>query len=375
MRLCIHAWPHRTTGSLNLFFSVIFLNDLCMSRQRLLEFLIPVYKRFDGAINAAQSVARQIRAYSFDEFVGIRIVDDGSPGFSSAEMAEALSEWKAYVQIEANPSNKGMSLNIYDMVSSSTAKFCTILTDDDWLFADALPEIVSCLDSIAGRPYVGGIFTPRYSYLEDGSLHCVVCQPFKRDKLISPGAVNSFRYCHNGFILTGFIFRPGLMAKVEWKQNIQNSFFPVINFWGILASRPLLFVNRNWFQHTVLNVCHWEAWGDGAKQQRRRLYSDYMDAIAFMAQRSVPEPGSKSSLAAIFAFETINYARQIISYLQAPSSDMFCISSCVVNRKAFWLAVFLARFHVIYGRLRSALIRPIKSLLNAAVFDCNRAHS
>jgi hypothetical protein len=346
-----------------------------MSRQCLLEFLIPAYKRFDGAINAAQSVARQISAHSFDKLVTIRIVDDASPGFSSVAMAEALSEWKDYVQIEANPSNKGMSLNIYDMVSSSAAKFCTILTDDDWLFTDALPEIVACLNSVAGCPDVGGIFTPRYSYLEDGSLHCVVCRPYKRDKLLHPGPVNSLRYCHNGFILTGFIFRPSLMAKEEWLENIQNSFFPVINFWGILRSYSLLFVDRNWFQHTVLNICHWEAWGDGPRQQRRRLYSDYVDAIAFMSKRSVSEPGSIPRLAAISAFETINYARQIVSYLQTPGSDVLCVGSGVARRKAFWLAVYLAHVKVFYLYLRRLLGRPLKTLLKGGSLGYNREYS
>jgi hypothetical protein len=346
-----------------------------MSRQCLLEFLIPTYKRFDGAINAAQSVARQIRAHSFDELVTIRIVDDASPGFSSVAMAEALSEWKDYVQIEVNPSNKGMSHNIYDMVASSDAKFCTILTDDDWLFTGALPEIVACLDTVAGRPEIGGIFTPRYSYLEDGSLHCVVCRPYKRDKLLHPGLANSLRHCHNGFILTGFIFRPSLMAKEEWQVNIQNSFFPVINFWAILRSYSLLFVDRNWFQHTVLNVCHWEAWGDGPMQQRRRLYFDYMDAIAFMAKRSVSEPRSIPVLAAIFAFETIDFVRQIASYLQTPGSDVFCVGSSVSRRKAFWLAVFLARVQVFYLSLRSLLGRPLKALLKVGGLGYNRDFS
>lgn len=336
------------------------------SRQNLLEFLIPAYKRFDGAINAAQSVAREIRAYSFDECVTIRIVDDGSPGFSSAAMAEALSEWEAYIHVEANQSNKGMSLNIYDMVASSTAMFCTILTDDDWLFSGALPEIVSYLDSVADSPGVGGIFTPRYSYLEDGSLYCIVCKPYNRDKLLLPGPVSSLRYCHNGFILTGFIFRPSLMATEEWQASIQNSFFPVINFWAILGSYSVLFVNRSWFQHTVLNVCHWEAWGDGPKEQRLRLYTDYMDAIAFIAQRSASKAGSLTSLLAVFAFEANNYSRQVVSYMQTPGSDMFCISSDVASRKAFWLAAFLAPVQVLYLHLRRTLGRPVKAILKGA---------
>jgi hypothetical protein len=341
----------------------------------LLEFLIPAYKRFDGAINAAKSVARQIRSHSFDECVIIRIVDDGSPGFSSADMTGALSEWKGYVRIEANSSNKGMSLNIYDMVASSAAKFCTILTDDDWLFTGALSEIVAFLHSVADRPDIGGIFTPRYSYLEDGTLNCVVCRPYKHDRLLHPGPASSLRHCHNGFILTGFIFRPSLMAKEEWRVNIQNSFFPVINFWGILRNYSVLFVDRNWFQHTVLNVCHWEAWGDGPKQQRRRLYSDYMDAIAFMAHRSVAEARSIPEFAAISAFETIDFYRQIVSYLPTPGIDVFCVGPGVVRRRAFWLALFLAHVKVFYLYLRRLLGRPLKALLNAGGLGYYREYS
>jgi glycosyltransferase involved in cell wall biosynthesis len=339
-----------------------------MIRQRLLEFLIPAYKRFDGAVNAAESIARQIRAHSFDECVTIRIVDDGSPDFSCEYMTEALAEWKDYILIEANHTNKGMSLNIYDMVASSTSEFCTILTDDDWLFPGALPKIIDCLARVADNASIGGIFTPRYSYLEDGSLYCVVCQPFKREKILPPGPVNSLRYCHNGFILTGFMFRPSLMAKTEWRENIGNSFFPVINFWAILSANSILFVNRNWFQHTVLNVCHWEAWGDGPNAQRCRLYTDYMDAIAYIAERSCCRAGSLPKLLAAYFFEAANYFRQIVSYLQTPAADMFCISPLVAKRNAFQVAVFLSSFHVFYLRLRHLLGRRAKAILKGAGF-------
>jgi len=262
-----------------------------------------------------------------------------------------------------------MSLNIFDMVASSTSEFCTILTDDDWLFSGALPEIIGYLDQFADGSDVGGIFTPRYSYLEDGSLNCVVCQPFKTDNLLSPGPVNSLKYCHNGFILTGFIFRPSLMARAEWRENIHNSFFPVINFGAILRTHPILFVNRNWFQHTVLNICHWEAWGDGPMEQRRRLYADYMDAIAFMAQRSSRGAGSFLALLAIFVFEIDNYLSQILVYLQTPGGDISFTRPGVANRQAFRLAAFLATVLVINLRFRRSFGRPLRALLKGAGFN------
>lgn len=341
-----------------------------MGNPPLLEFLIPTYKRFDGAVKAAVSIASQVQANSLDGIVSVRIVDDASPGFSLKCMSNALCDWQDIISIYANESNKGMSLNIYDMVSSSKSLFCTVLTDDDWLFPGTLIEIIRYLECLVVRPHVGGLFTPRYSYLEDGTLHCVVCRPFNRDKLLSPGPVNSLRYSSNGFILTGFIFRPALMAKADWEENIQNSFFPVINFGGILASHSLLFVNRNWFRHTVLNVCHWEAWGDRPEAQRRRLYTDYMDAIAFIAERSCCSAGSFPRLLAVSVFEIVNYLRQISSYLRTPRSDASSISRRVAKRKAYGIAAFFAPARVLYSSLRHITKSLLKPILKGLSIDC-----
>jgi hypothetical protein len=55
--------------------------------QHLIEFLIPGYKRFDGAVFACISLAKQIADNKLQDFVRIRLVDDASPGFSEEEIA------------------------------------------------------------------------------------------------------------------------------------------------------------------------------------------------------------------------------------------------------------------------------------------------
>ena len=318
------------------------------SRQKILEFLIPAYKRFDGAIKAARSIANDISAYSLSDYVSIRIVDDASPGVSRKLFSDSLSEYSEYVQLELNQVNKGMSLNIFDMVRSSEASFCAILTDDDWLFPGCLVEIISCLERVVDCPEVGGVFTPRYSYLEDNSLHCVICRPFERDTLIRPGPINSLRYSHNGFILTGFVFRPCLMSERDCRTNIQNSFFPVVNFWKILGSHSILFVDRNWFHHTVLNHCHWESWGSDVIEQRHRLYVDYMDAIAYMAQNSSGRGPFYLCLLPIFFCEVREYARQIISYLHSDAPSFFLQEHVFERRFAFWVSIFIVLLYVLF---------------------------
>ena len=328
----------------------------------MLEFLIPAYKRFDGAVKAAVSVASQVQENSLVGVVVVRIVDDASPGFSAEHLAEMLREFNDVITFSVNEINKGMSLNIYDMVATSSSQFCTILTDDDWLFPGCLVEIIDYLEQIADRSGVGGLFTPRYSYTEDGSLHCVVCQPCKCDKLLAPGPVNALRHCRNGFILTGFIFRPRVFASDAWKQNIQNSYFTIINFWGIMSSYSILFVNRNWFQHTVLNYCHWDSWGKSASERKRRLYTDYMDAVAFISEKSTASSGSIFRKLVVFYFEVVEYVRQMVSYMNSPAPVLSCRGRIVQERFAFCVSMLLAPFIWYSLRLRHFLGRMVRSL-------------
>ena len=321
--------------------------------QHLIEFLIPAYKRFDGVATAALSVAKQIAANCYENVVRVTVVDDSSSGFEKDSLVNLLGSMASLVSIESNEFNKGMSQNIFDMVSDSKAKFCTVLTDDDWLVDDKLPELVEYLQSIVNNEKIGGLFTPRYSYIETGELHCVACKPFSQDRLIENGPIQAMKHCHNGFILTGFIFRPQYFARHEWYNNIENSYFPVINFGMILSRYSLLFVDRNWFHHTVLNVCHWESWGEDEVSQGVRLHQDYMDAVGILASSFMSVDIPLATKISVIWFESVNYLRELSSNgIRTISSRINAVSQRTRQRFAFKFSVVIYPIYIFFYYLR-----------------------
>ena len=178
-------------------------------RSKTLEFLIPSYKRPQSFVRAVFSVASQVEELNLGDRVKVTVVDDCSPNIDLAETLEAIAPFSQFVSVRQNYKNKGMSLNIRDMVAECVADFCTVLTDDDLLQQDSLKEIIETIDNLdKERRTVGSFFVPRYSYLEDGTLHCIVCNPFSEDTTIAAGTISSLQYLENGFILTGLFFNP-----------------------------------------------------------------------------------------------------------------------------------------------------------------------
>ena len=242
-----------------------------------LEFLIPSYKRPDSLIQAILSVASQIQGLGLSDRITVVITDDASPNVTEVEIINTISPFKDFIRFKKNTINKGMSLNIRDMVAASKADFCTVLTDDDRLQPEALQEIVETLDHLNDK--IGSFFVPRYSYLEDQSLHCIVCNPSNKNVIIKSNPLNSLKYLHNGFILTGLFFKPKLINFQLWNDNLENSFFPLIYFADLLLKYDCLFINKNWFVHIVLNKCHWKSWGENETIILARLYTDYISVV------------------------------------------------------------------------------------------------
>lgn len=325
--------------------------------QYLIEFLIPAYKRFDGVVAAALSIAEQVLTNRYEDIVRITVVDDASPGFDREKLIDSLGDLAGLVRIDANEFNKGMSQNIFDMVDSSQAEFCTILTDDDWLFEGKLLEIVDYLRSIESNKEIGGLFTPRYSYLETGELHCVVCRPCKKDYLIKAGPIQAVKYCSNGFILTGFIFRPGYFAKQEWSENIENGYFPVINFGFMLSQYSLLFVDRNWFHHTVLNQCHWESWGTDQLSQEKRLHRDYLDAITFIAKNFSRKATLRVRIG-LYWYEWLNYSIHLSSVNLRFLDNINHVSIYTRKREVFFFTILVHPLFLFIRLIR----RPVSSV-------------
>jgi hypothetical protein len=313
-------------------------------QSKTLEFLIPSYKRPQSFVRAVLSVALQVEELKIGDRVKVTVVDDCSPNIDLAETIDTISPFSQFVSVRQNDVNKGMSLNIKDMVAGSVADFCTILTDDDLLQKDSLKQIIETIDNLdKEQQVVGSFFVPRYSYLEDGSLHCIVCNPFSEDTKIEPGALNSLRYLDNGFILTGLFFNPKLINFEAWGNHIDNSFFPIIYFADLLLNHECLYINKNWFLHTVNNECHWDSWGKTEQQRLSRLYNDYMKAVALSSQKSLARGSGLLPNISLLQQEFTCYKDQMNSVLPRLTKGNRNIDKSMLLRISYILAVIYYR--------------------------------
>lgn len=269
-----------------------------------LTVLIPSYKRPEGLLRAIRSVNE---SYSLSErriVLKVIAVDDASPGLeanwvrSEIESIACDTNLHGIIHFSQNPANKGMSRNIFEMVEQTTSDFLTILTDDDLFHKHTLSRLeeMLCEDSFDASSKIGCYLFPRFSYLEDGSLHAIACRPFRKSRVIPGGPLSSARHGPLGFILTGTVFRRTSIDLKIWASNIDNGYFPVI-FTGLsLLANPALYVDENLFHHTVLNETHWESWGATEVEQRIRLDRDYINAILVVSEQARNRANSLTKL-------------------------------------------------------------------------------
>ncbi len=338
-------------------------------RSKTLEFLIPSYKRPQSFVRAVLSVASQVEELNLGDRVKITVVDDCSPNIDLAETIEAVAPFSRFVSVRQNDKNKGMSLNIRDMVAGSVADFCTVLTDDDLLQQDSLKEIIKTIDNLDKEQHtVGSFFVPRYSYLEDSSLECIVCNPFSEDTTIAPATLNTRRYLENGFILTGMFFNPKLINFKLWEDHIENSFFPVIYFADLLLNHECLFINKNWFIHTVNNECHWDSWGKTEQQRLSRLYNDYINAVTRSAKQSLARESSLVAKIGLLNQEFLRYKDQMNSVLPRLSKNNRNTDRSMLLRLPYLFAVVyysLFRFKLSLKEVFSKMKNSTNSLMQA----------
>lgn len=311
------------------------------NQPKTLEFLIPSYKRPHTVTRAIKSVALQVEELDLSNRVRITVVDDCSSNLKASEIINSISSFADFVFFRQNDINKGMSLNIRDMITDSDADFCTVLTDDDYLQLNCLKEIIETLDSLdleKSRSEVGSFFVPRYSYLEDLSLHCVVCNPFNKDKIIKPNSLSSLKYLHNGFVLTGLFFNPKLINFNLWNENLENSFFPVIYFADLLLKYDCLFINKNWFVHTVMNQCYWDDWGKTEEARLLRLHEDYIKAVAISSEKASSEKTDLLSSILLSKEEVFLYAKQINSLFTQIKTNNIIIDETISSNMKYQLA-------------------------------------
>jgi glycosyltransferase involved in cell wall biosynthesis len=228
----------------------------------------------------------QIEKYELSNRVGIYVANDASPD----DTANVLQAYKtlSYFNGVMREQNLGMNVNIKTMLIEVAKKsdYQLIITDDDYLQPDILGE----LDQFLRRQQndnnrTPAIWTPRFSYLGNGALHCVVCNTFNDSSFVKPSIVNSGRYMINGYVLSGLIIRAEFIDFGFWEEYKENAFFPMIFFSDLLIRRGAYYWNNNIVHHTVLNKCHWERCGENDVVIALRLFTDYVNAYGIMAKR------------------------------------------------------------------------------------------
>jgi len=281
----------------------LFDNKLLM--KKLLAICIPTYKRPDTLRRCIHSVVTQIQHFGMEEHVQIYIANDASPD----NTAQVLSEFETLNCFKCvnREKNLGMSANIKCMLEEAMQKsiYQLIITDDDYLQPDCLASTVAFLQvQLVTCPEVPFIWTPRYSYTEDGKLLNVMCRPFKKDSLIPPSSRNAGRYMFNGFILSGVIIKSGEIDFALWNEYLDNAYFPVIYSGDLMLRKPSLFWDKNIIHHSVLNECHWESWGRSDAEINLRLFVDFMNAYAVIERKI--KPALQSVLFYVLAFPGIS---------------------------------------------------------------------
>lgn len=259
---------------------------MCKTMAKLLTICIPTYKRPITLRRCINSVADQIQRFGLEKQVHIFVANDASPD----NTAQILDEFKplGYFSHVNREMNLGMSANIKSMLEEALwqSSFQLILTDDDYLQPDTLEAIVKFLAAqIVANPDVPLIWTPRYSYTEDGKLHCVVCNPFKGDTLIPPSIRNAGCYMFNGFVLSGLIVKAKDIDFLLWSEHLENAYFPVIFSGDLISRKPSLYWDMNIVHHSVLNECHWERWGQSEAEITLRLFIDFINAYVVIGRK------------------------------------------------------------------------------------------
>lgn len=253
---------------------------------KLLTICIPTYKRPITLRRCINSVLDQIQRFGLEKQVHIYVTNDASPD-NTAQILDEFKSLNCFSHVNREK-NLGMSANIKCMLEEALPEsvFQLIITDDDYLQPDTLGPMVNFLTALnAENPDVPIIWTPRYSYTDDGKPHGVVCRPHQEDTLIPPSIRNAGRYMYNGFVLSGLIVKSSEIDFTLWNENLENAYFPVIFSGDLIFKRPSFFWDMNLIHHSVLNECHWERWGQSEPEIALRLFIDFINAYVVIGRR------------------------------------------------------------------------------------------
>jgi hypothetical protein len=331
----------------------------------LLTFLIPAYCRRQGALQAALSILDQCNSTT-KGLVDVWINDDCSPQFDLDQYNEKLWRYQdvCEVRLSRNPQNLGMSKNIFQMVNAVKSEYWTVLTDDDFLLPGALLPLIDLLRG-AAQLNAHSVATLRYCFDESGNfLFRDVVRGTHYPSLIQPGPVVSMKHIQNAHVLTGLIIKSGLDLSL-WNQNIDNAYFPMINFSSTLRSGLCLTIDRPWFRHTVNNQTFWHQWGDSELAIHRRINLDYLVALsvsrnqALACSRTIIErlavsryycQLTTSTLATFLSNNTISYVLSLVMRIPGIS---------FLDQLLLFLCLIVAPLNTALNRLLQLAKRPL----------------
>jgi glycosyltransferase involved in cell wall biosynthesis len=244
-----------------------------------LSILIPTYNRSKLLQIAVESISHQIENLCLQEYIDIIVCNDRSPDDTESYL-ETLKE--SYIIAINRPQNLGMSANILSALTEACkSEWVLILTDDDTLASDTLPIILEKCNQLSASD-VSICLTPRYSYLENGELHCIACESFDQDTLVEPSPLVAGQLMADGFILSGILLRPDKVDYSLWIENIENSMFPAILTGATLRSQRGYYWSSKIVNHTVLNECFWDRWGKTEVDREYRLFCDWTEAFSIL---------------------------------------------------------------------------------------------
>lgn len=253
---------------------------------KILTVCIPTYKRPVTLKRCIDSIVDQIEKFGLGDSVDLYVANDASPD----ETAKVLMQYSRlhYFNGVTREKNLGMNVNIKVMLTTLAVRsnYQLIMTDDDYLQSNVLADIVQLLvEQNKSTQCVPVIWTPRYSYTEDGELHDIVCASFPESAYIKASPSNVGRYTDGAFVLSGLIIRAECIDFNFWDEYSENAYFPVIFSGDLLLRGGAYYWNKSIAYHTVLNVCHWERWGTTDIMIHIRQAADFTNAYWVLAGR------------------------------------------------------------------------------------------
>lgn len=339
---------------------------------KLLTICVPTYKRSEKLKVCVDSIISEINNNKLSEQVNVYVVDDSSPDNTSSVI-------RSYHDVDffkgvTRPKNLGMSANIMHMLSEASleSEYQLIITDDDHIEINSLQKIVSFLESYRKNNLPPIIWTPRYSYTEDGALYGVMCESFSISKKVKPSVVSAGRHMASSFVLSGLIVDGRAIDYDLWRSNKENAFFPMIFAGDLLMRLGGYYWNEKIVHHTVLNQCHWDRWGQNDIEIDLRLFTDYVNSYYAVAE-SINLPLKRmlfyvSSLGSLYRAlkgpfltektgEDISLARDAISRLRKQGLFKFSNSTKYLLKIAMRFAVLVTHMKLLALNLFNFLFK------------------